>query len=222
MSGTWNWDAIYLTCFGVGLVLSVVAFLSGALHLHVGHWHLGGSGGGSGGGTTGRHHAAGAVHAGQHPSPLNGFTLCAFLCWFGGTGYLLHHAGVLIGPLVLLFATLSGLAGAGLIFWFLTRVLLPRERTLEPADTEMTGVIGRLSGAVSAGGFGEMLYSQNGARRSVAVRADMGEAIERGAEVVVMRYARGVAYVRRWDEFAGGLMGDDERPESQEVGGSRS
>ncbi len=200
MSGGWNWDAIYLTCFGVGLVLSVVAFLSGALHLHVGHWRMGAG-----------HHGAmkGHAHAGQHMSPLNGFTLCAFLCWFGGTGYLLHHAGVLIGPLVLLFATLSGLAGAGLIFWFLTKVLMPHEKTLEPADTEMTGVIGKLSSAVPVGGFGEMLYSQNGARRSVAVKADNGEAIARGAEVIVMRYQRGVAYVRRWDEFANGLMGDE-------------
>lgn len=204
MSGTWNWDAIYLTCFGVGLVLSVIAFLSGALHLHVGHLRFGGHHVG---------HLKAHTHAGQHISPLNGFTLCAFLCWFGGTGYLLHHAGVLIGPLVLLFATLSGLAGAGLIFWFLTRVLMPHEKTLEPADTEMTGVIGRLSSAIPPGGFGEMLYSQNGARRSVAVKADAGETIARDTEVVVMRYTRGVAYVRRWAEFASGLMGDDERPE---------
>ena len=213
MSGSWNWDAIYLTCFGVGLVLSVVAFLSGALHLHVGHMHLGAHHGG--GGLKPRMHAASGI------SPLNGFSLCAFLCWFGGTGYLLHHAGVLMGPLVLLFATLSGLAGAGLIFWFLTRVLLPHERTLEPADTEMTGVIGRLSSAVPQGGFGEMLFSQNGSRRSVAVRAEDGGAIARNAEVVVMRYARGVAYVRRWEEFAGGLMGDDERSEEEEVGSDK-
>ncbi len=209
MTGNWNWDAIYLTCFGVGLALSVVAFLSGAMHLHLGHWQLGGHHGG---------HFKTHVHGGQSMSPLNGFTLCAFLCWFGGTGYLLHHAGVLMGPLVLLLATLSGLAGAGLIFWFLTRVLMPLEKTLEPADTEMTGVIGRLSGAIPVDGLGEMLYSQNGARRSVAVRADGAGEIERGSEVVVMHYTRGVAYVRRWEEFAGGLMGDDERPESQEVG----
>ena len=127
MTGNWNWDAIYLTCFGVGLLLSAVAFLSGALHLHVGHWHFGG------------HHAGGLkgrLHAGQHISPLNGFTLCSFLCWFGGTGYLLHHAGVLLGPVVLLFATLSGLAGAGRLLWVMTRVLLPQERTREAADPE--------------------------------------------------------------------------------------
>ena len=35
----------------------------------------------------------------------------------------------------------------------------------------------------------------------------MAQSIERGAEVVVMRYQRGVGYVRRWDEFEDGLMG---------------
>jgi hypothetical protein len=55
-----------------------------------------------------------------------------------------------------------------------------------------------------------MLYSQNGARRSASVRADDGEPIERGAEVIVMRYARGIAYVRRWDEFEHGLLSSDE------------
>ena len=30
-----NWQAFYLGCFGVGLVLSLVSFLSGAAHLHL-------------------------------------------------------------------------------------------------------------------------------------------------------------------------------------------
>lgn len=141
-------------------------------------------------------------------SPVNGLTVTAFLCWFGGAGYLLHQANVFGMVLVLLFSALSGLAGAGLVFWFVAGVLMPHEKTLEPADTEMSGIIGKLSGAIPARGVGEILYSQNGARRSAAVRSDDGSAIERGAEVVVMRYARGIAYVRRWDEFEHGLMVD--------------
>ena len=27
MNAAWNWDAIYLTCFGVGLALSVISFV---------------------------------------------------------------------------------------------------------------------------------------------------------------------------------------------------
>jgi hypothetical protein len=190
--GAWNWNAIYLTLFGVGLLLSLLAFAGGALHWHGGHFHLGRATG----------HGA---HKG-HLAPVNGFTLMAFLCWFGGTGYLLHSANIFTGSIVLLFSALSGLAGASLVMWFLAKVLLPRERTLSAEDTEMTGVIGKLSAGIPAHGVGEILYSQNGARRSAAVRADGGEAIARGVEVVVMRYERGVAYVRRWDEFEGGLM----------------
>jgi len=36
-----NWQAFYLGCFGVGFILSLVSFLSGALHLHLPlKWHL--------------------------------------------------------------------------------------------------------------------------------------------------------------------------------------
>ncbi len=195
MSGGMDWNAIYLTCFGVGLVLSVVAFASGFLHLHIGHFRLDG------------HHGLGKD--GAHLSPVNGFTLVAFLCWFGGTGYLLHDAKLMTATLVLLFSVVSGVAGSSLVFWFLAKVLLPRERTLQSSDTEIVGAIGRLSAGIPAHGVGEILYSQNGARRSAPVRTDDGTAIERGTEVVVMRHARGVAYVRRWDEFEDGLLGSE-------------
>ena len=190
----WDWNTIYLTCFGVGLVLSVLAFVSGFGHMHFGHFHL-------------RAHHGAARSGGGQLAPLNGFTLVAFLCWFGGTGYLLHHAGIFGGLIVLLFSAISGLSGGSLVFWFMTRVLIGHERPLLPADTEMTGVIGRLSAGLHEGATGEMLYSQNGARRSVAVRSENGDPIERGMEVIVMRYERGIAWVRRWDEFEHGLLG---------------
>jgi hypothetical protein len=199
-----DWETIYLTCFGVGLVLSVLAFFGGFGHMHLGHLRLHAGHG---------MHRLGGLRASTshaaHMSPLNGFTIVAFLCWFGGTGYLLHRGSLLSNAVVLLFSLLSGLAGAALIFWFLSRVLMAREKTLEPADTEITGVVGRLSGGIPAGGVGEILYSQNGARRSAPVKSDDGSSIERGAEVVVMRHARGMAYVRRWDEFTHGLLGSE-------------
>jgi len=69
-------------------------------------------------------------------------------------------------------------------------------------------VIGKLSGGIPKHGVGEILYSQNGSRRSAPVKSDDGTPIERGVEVIVMRYARGIAYVRRWDEFEHGLLAD--------------
>jgi len=198
---TFDWETIYLTCFGVGLVLSLLAFFSGFGHLHFGHIRL----------HAGHHHVGGhhGARGSSHMSPLNGFTIVAFLCWFGGTGYLLHHGSVLSNALVLLLSALSGLAGAAVVFWFLSRVLMAKEKTLEPSDTEIVGVVGKLSGGIPSGGAGEMLYSQNGARWSAIARSEDGTAIERGAEVIVMRRAKGVAYVRRWDEFAHGLLGNE-------------
>jgi len=193
MSG-WDWNAIYLTCFAVGLVLSFVSFFGGALHLSIGKFHLHGLANGTHG------------HSSHAASPLNGFTLMAFLCWFGGTGYLLHEANIFGVALILFFSVVSGLAGASLVFWFLAKILMPNERTLEQEDTEIIGMIGRLNSSLSAKGFGEMLYSQNGARRCVTVRSEDGSPMERGCEVLVMRYERGVAFVRRWEEFETGLL----------------
>jgi hypothetical protein len=178
-----NW---YLVCFGVGLVLSLLTFFGGFGHLHVGHWH---------GGHFHLSHSHGglahAPHAGGHDasiSPLNGFTLMAFLCWFGGTGYLLCRFTGVLGLGIFAIAVISGLAGAAIIFWFLARVLLPSERVLTAEETEMTG---------------EIAYSQGGARRSAAARSDAGAPIARDIEVVVLRYERGVAYVRPWSELEG-------------------
>jgi hypothetical protein len=61
-----------------------------------------------------------------------------------------------------------------------------------------------------------MLYSQNGARWSAVVRSEDGSAIDRGAEVIVMRRAKGIAYVRRWDEFAHGLLGSEPAHDAEE------
>jgi len=191
----------YLVCFGVGLVMALITFFGGfghlSLHLHGGHLHLG-------------HHVATGHHAATGRaglSPLNGFTLMAFLCWFGGAGYLLARFSGLLGAAVFAAAMASGLVGAAVIFWFLARVLLPRERELTAEDTEITGVLARVSSSIRDGGTGEIAYTQGGARRAAPARSDAGGAIARDVEVVVLRYERGVAYVRPWSELEGPSAG---------------
>ncbi len=146
---------------------------------------------------------AGHVHATDGVSPVNGFTVMAFLCWFGGAGYLLERYGGLAIPLIVAFSLLSGLAAGVSIFWFLAKVLLPHDKALTAEESEMTGMIGRISGTIRDNGTGEILFSQNGIRRSSPARSENGEPIARDVEVVVMRYERGIAYVRRWDEISG-------------------
>ena len=184
-----TWETFYLICFGVGLALTALS-LAGGFHHHL---HFGA-----------HHHAA--IHHGTSKasiSPLNGFTLTAFLCWFGGAGYLLERYGGFVVPVILLLATVSGLMGGMVIFWFLAKVLAPHDKALTAEDTEIVGVIGSVSGTIRSDGIGEIVYSQNGARCSSPARSEGGEAIAREMEVVVMRYEQGVAYVRRWDELSG-------------------
>jgi hypothetical protein len=134
--------------------------------------------------------------------PINSFTVMAFLTWFGGTGFLLAEYSRMWFALALLIASLSGTAGSAIIFGFLTRVALAHENALEPEDFEMVGVLGRLSVTVRSGGTGEMIYSQGGTRHTCGARSEDGGAIPKGSEVVVTRYEKGIAYVRRWEEMA--------------------
>jgi membrane protein implicated in regulation of membrane protease activity len=193
-------DTFYLICFGVGLVLSVALFLGGFAHLHLGHIHIGH--------TPLAHHGAGAHGSGSHGSgsrglsAVYGFTVTAFLCWFGGAGYLLHRYSIFVAPLVLLLSVMSGIFGAALLWAVLFKLLLPRERVLNSEDTEMAGILAKVSDRIrSDGGIGEILFLQTGARRCSAARSDDGRTIERGTEVVVIRYERGIAYVRPWEEL---------------------
>ena len=92
-----------------------------------------------------------------------------------------------------------------MVFWFVATVLMSREAALDPADYRMVGVLGRLSISIRAGGTGELVYSQEGTRRVAGARSEDGVAIPKGAEVLVTRYERGIAYVRPWEDPMGEL-----------------
>lgn len=184
-----NLETFYFVCFLVGFLMSLVTFLAGSVHLHGPHgFHV--------------HHA----HHGSQSSWFNYGTITAFLAWFGGTGYLLtrySNVWILLG---LLISGLSGIGGAALVFWFVFKVLLRHEQDLDPADYNMIGVFGHVSGAVREAGTGEMIFSQQGARRAVAVRNEDGRPLKKGDEVVVLRYEKGIAYVRPWEDMNSPLL----------------
>jgi hypothetical protein len=103
----------------------------------------------------------------------------------------------------LTMSVVAGLIGASIVFLFLARVLTSPMEAMDPADFEMVGVLGRLSLPIREGGTGELIYSQAGTRRTCGARSEEGDAIAKGMEVVVTRYEKGIAYVRRWEEMAG-------------------
>ena len=187
-----TWADLYLICFIVGFALSLVSAFGGFIHLphgHHGHLHVGHGGHGHG-------HAGGA-----DISPFNFSTITAFLAWFGGVGYLLTKFSGIWLWLAFVLAVAGGMLGGSLVFLFLVKVLLVHDKPLNPADYDMIGVLGHLSSAIRESGTGEMAFSQEGARRSAAARSDDGTAIAKGADVIVTRYDKGIAYVRRWDDL---------------------
>jgi membrane protein implicated in regulation of membrane protease activity len=202
-----NWQTFYLICFGVGFVFSLVSFLSGALHLHLPvKWHLHGKLPGphamrSAGGASVRDGTAQAPHGASHFPIFNSASLMVFLAWFGGVGYLLTTRSRLVSVAVLGIATTAGITGAALITTFLVKVLDSPDAALDEIDYQMVGAVGKVNIAIRPNGTGEIIYVQGGTRRSAGARSDDGAALEKGAEIVVTRFERGIAYVRRWDEF---------------------
>lgn len=221
-----NWSDFYLICFAIGFCFSFFSFVFGGSRtgkLHLPHFH----------GHAVPHapmahgpapalasHADGgpaaSAHSAAHPqtqrasgvSPFNPPSIAAFLAWFGGTGYLLTRFSTIWVGAGLLLSVISGVVGGGIIFLFLSKVLISDEENMDPADYEMVGVLGKLSVPIREGGTGELLYSQMGTRRVCGARSEEGTAIAKGTEVVVTRYEKGIAYVRLWSEMAG----EDESP----------
>ena len=186
-----TWADVYLVCFFVGFILSLFSVLS-TFHLHLPFLHF---------------HGLPQVHMGHHgggqgASFINFGTITAFLAWFGGTGYLLTEYSALWFITALAVSVAIGLAGAALVFWMMAK-LMAQEHALDPEDYRMEGVLGRVSSRIRPGGTGEMIFPQEGARRSAPARSEDGSEIPNDAEVVVTRYEKGIAYVRRWDELTG-------------------
>ena len=195
---------LYLICFVVGFLLSVLSFLFGNLHLHLPHLHI--------------HFGHGHVHVphaphmphgtpgahGMGPAELpviNFGTITAFLAWFGGIGYLLTKYSGWLATISLLVAIFGGMIGAAIVFFMVSKLLMKHDKPLDPADYEMVGVLGRICSSIREGGTGEMIYVQGGTHQTSGARSETGAAIAKGTEVVVTRYEKGLAYVRPWDEM---------------------
>jgi membrane protein implicated in regulation of membrane protease activity len=208
-----TWETFYVICFVIGLAFSLLSFLGGAskihlpakLHLPHGALHHGPAHVPAGHlGTAVQTALGGRGSASVRSSDVSFFnlsTLMVFLAWFGGTGYLLMRYSNVWALLGLGIAALSGLGGASIVFSFLVKVLLRHETKLDPADYELIGTLGTVNSPIREGGTGEIIFSQAGTRCTSGARSDDGSEITKGSEVVITRYERGIAYVKRWDDL---------------------
>jgi hypothetical protein len=209
-----NWETFYLVCFLAGLMLSFVSLLGGmghfGGHVHAPHLHLPHAGhvGHVPHGAVGTSHASGsggsaASGVGPEVPWWNAFSIMIFLCWFGAAGFLLTKYGSFVAGVVVVLAAICGIAGGAIIFIFLTRVLMPHDRELTADETDVVGAVGRVSSPIRSGGTGAIVYQQMGATRSAIARAEDGGALGKDEEVFVIRYEKGIAYVRRWEDLEG-------------------
>lgn len=198
-----SWSDFYLICFLVGFSLSVLSFLAGAIHIHLPfrmHMPFHGAHHGAGG----HAHAHGpqdSSHGGVHMSWFNASTAMAFLAWFGGVGYILSARSHLASVVALGFAVLGGLGASWMVFRFMVRLMDAESSHLKDEDYRHEGLVGTVTSPIREHGTGEIIYLQNGVRRSAGARSHDGHPLEKGAEVVIERYENGIAYVHRWEEF---------------------
>ena len=209
-----HWLTFYFVCFLVGLFLSAFSLL-GCMGHFGGHFHVPHAPHGvhlPHGAThsvahTGAHPVGAQQGAGQptHSVPWwNTFSIMIFLCWFGAAGFLLTRHGGFVASVVLIFAVICGVAGGAIVFFFLAKVMLPHEHELTADETDVVGVVGRVSATIRVGGIGEIVYEQLGACCSAPARSEDDIEMQKEEEVFVLRYEDGVAYVRRWEEVEQG------------------
>jgi len=193
------WSDFYLFCFLVGFSLSVISFLAGAVHIYLPvKWHLpfhlGHHGGGLGKGGL---HKGGS--SGAQISWFNASTIMAFLAWFGGAGYLLTRYSHFLVVVILAIAAIAGLFAGWVIFKFMVKL---NDAPLTSEERRVEGALGTISMPIREKGTGEIIFPVDGVRRCAGARSSDGKAIEKGTEVVIERYEKGIAYVKRWEEFS--------------------
>ncbi len=186
----------YFAVFVIGLALSVLSFLFGA----AGHWFGHGLGGDGGHGGHGHGHGA----DGDGVPVLNFATATAFMTWFGGVGFLLTAYGRVVAVATIGIAVVCGTGGAAAVLLFMKKVLVRDQIPLSAADYYMPGTLARVTVTIPRNGSGEIVYTQGGSRKTAAARGADGQEIGKGTEVVVLRYERGTAHVRPWDQLADG------------------
>jgi len=187
-----NWPVLFLGCFVLGFLLSVLSFALGAVHAHL-HIHV-----------PWGHHLHGNVFQGGNAhavGPINFATLTAFLAWFGGTGYLLTTEFRWLAIPAVLLSILVGLVGSAIVFWVMAHVLWSPDENMQSVDYHMVGVLGTLTQPIREGGLGELVYTLGRTRKSCGARSADGGAIAKGTEVVVTAYDRGIASVKRYADL---------------------
>jgi membrane protein implicated in regulation of membrane protease activity len=125
----------------------------------------------------------------------------AFLAWFGGAGYILTRTSHLVAAASLSLAVIAGFIAGTIVYRFMLKLTHAGDSLMLDEDYRIEGCVGTLSLPIRQQGTGEVIFSLGGVRRCAGARSEDGAPVDKGAEVVIERYEKGIAYVKRWEEF---------------------
>jgi hypothetical protein len=215
-------DPLSLTFAGsflVGLFFLLITSFTGheGIAHHAGHGHielpfLGGhnvpahgpahAGHGAGHQAHVEHHGHGEGEGFSIFAILNPLSIALFLIGFGFFGFVFHATTAFALPIVFVLAGIGGLIIAILILSLVNRIFGNTEATTIQDVSDRTGLLGKVNMTILQDGIGEIIYvSPGGLRKSVPARSVNGQRLERGQEIVVVNYQRGIAEVDTWDHF---------------------
>jgi amino acid transporter len=178
---------VYLACFLLGLLFTVLSFLFGHVGLHDGHTEVG----------TGGHAEAGYDHSGMPGvSAFSPTIICSFITAFGGFGMILSHIEATRNVWVSApIALLGGLIIAGGVFFLFAAIF---HRTQSSSESRVGSLVGRTATVITPippAGVGEIAYVQGGTRYTAPAREPNGLAIGNGQTVKITRISESQFFV---------------------------
>ena len=179
---------IYLLCFGVGLLFTIVSAVMGDVFggHDIDHADLG----------TGGHAEAGFDHTGMPGlSPFSPTTIASFITAFGGLGLIFSR--IEATKAVWISAPLSALGGltiAAAVFFIFKTVFSKTQSSSESRVATLVGTQATVITPIPQHGVGEIAYVQGGSRYTAPARSETGAAVIAGATVKIMRVVGGTQF----------------------------
>ena len=179
---------IYVVCFGVGLIFTVVSAVMG--HAFGGGAHDSDVG-------TGGHAEAGFDHTGMPGMSFFSPTVIAsFITAFGGFGMVFSKisvtsSGWVSAPL----SMVCGLSIAGGVFLMFNKLFSKTQSSSESRVATLVGVMATVITPIPQSGMGEIAYVQSGTRYTAPARTETGAAVPGGDTVKINRVVGTQFYV---------------------------
>ena len=186
---------VYLICFGVGLLFTLItAFTSHFWGGHDGGGDLGH--GDAGSGADGHAEAGFGTHDMPGFSALSPTTIASFITAFGGFGMIFARVGATSSPFISLpLAALGGLGIAAAVLWLFRMIFSKTQGSSESRVATLVGTTATVITPISADGVGEIAYVQVGSRYTAPARSEGNAAFANGATVKITRIVGTQFYV---------------------------